>query len=104
MLGRGLKGNIFYQGNAMWAVESMATESLPTVFQSAIVWRGDESDANSFAKVARSKKFAQADGPTKLATLEKYFDPDKLFGKFSPDDLPTRYLDTYAKIEKCGSR
>ena len=30
-LGPRLKGNIFYQGAAMWAVESMATESLPTV-------------------------------------------------------------------------
>lgn len=100
-LGRGAyKGNIFYQGNAMWAVESMATESLPTVIQSAIVWRGTEKDAENILRIASSKKFFAADSKTKQATLEKYFDVDTLFGAFTPDTLPTRYLRTYAKVEK----
>lgn len=100
-LGQGrYKGNIFYQGNAMWAVESMATESLPTVFQSAIVWRGTENDQDNFLRLAKSKKFKSASALQKLKTLEHYFDADKLFGKFNPDTLPTKYLRTYCKVEK----
>lgn len=94
------KGNIFYQGNAMWAVESMATESLCTVIQSAIVWRGTEADSDNLVKIASSKKFSNASSDTKQATLEKYFDVKTLFGEFTPDTLPTRYLRTYCKVEK----
>lgn len=104
VLGAGLKGNIFYQGNAMWAVESMATESLSTVIQSAIVWRGTERDSENFKKVALSKKFITSSSAIKQATLEKYFDVNKLFGEFTPDMLPTKYLGTYAKVEKMWGR
>lgn len=100
VLGKGLKGNIFYQGNAMWAVESMATESLCTVIQSTIVWRGTESDSDNFAKIALSKKFASASSAIKQATLEKYFDVETLFGSYNPDDLPTKYLNSYANLKK----
>lgn len=100
VLGPGLKGNILYQGNAMWAVESMATESLSTVIQSAIVWRGTEKDSDNFAKIASSRKFITANSTIKQATLEKYFDVKTLFGEFKPSTLPTKYLKTYAKIEK----
>lgn len=99
-LGRGLKGNILYQGRAMWAVESMATESIPTVVQSAIVWRGTEQDTENILKVALSKKFKSANMQIKKATLENYFDVKKLFGEFNAQTLPTRYLKTYANIEK----
>jgi hypothetical protein len=101
VLGQGkYKGNIFYQGNAMWAVESMGTESLPTVIQSAIVWRGTEADTDNFVKVAKSKKFRSASAAVKQATLEKYFDVDTLFREFTPETLPTRYLRTYCEVEK----
>lgn len=100
VLGKGLKGNIFYQGNAMWAVESMATESLCTVIKSAIVWRGTEKDSDNFVRIALSKKFSGASSAVKQATLEKYFDVKTLFGEFTPDTLPTRYLRTYCNVEK----
>ena len=100
VLGKGLKGNIFYQGNAMWAVESMATDSLATVIKSAIVWRGTEADADNFVKVARSRKFNGANSSKKQATLEKYFNMQRLFGEFTVGDLPTRYIKTHANIEK----
>jgi len=99
-LGKGLKGGVFYQGNAMWAVESMATEGLSTVIQSAIVWRGTEDDSDNFERITRSKKFKTASSPVKQATLEKYFYVKKLFGEFTKETLPTRYLKTYAKVEK----
>lgn len=94
------KGNIFYQGNAMWGVESMATESLCTVTQSAIIWRGTESDTANIIKIATNKKFSAASSPVKQATLEKYFDVAKLFGAYTPDTLPTRNIRTYCKVEK----
>lgn len=99
-LGSECKGNIFYQGNAMWGVESMATESLCTVIQSAIVWRGTEEDADNFAKIALSKKFNSANSAIKQATLEKYFDVKKIFAGLTAETLPTKYLRTYAKVEK----
>ena len=100
ILGRGYKGNIFYQGNSIWAVESMGTDSLPTVILSAIVWRGTEKDAENIRKIACTKKFWSANSMVKQATLEKYFDVKTLFGEFTPEKLPTRYLKSYAKVEK----
>ena len=99
VLGTKNKGNIFYQGNAIWAVESMATESLSTVTMSSIIWRGVESDADNIAKIAESKKFFSTSSPVKTATLEKYFDVAKLFSSYTPEDLPTRYLKTYCNIK-----
>lgn len=99
-LGRGLKGNIFYQGNAIWAVESMGTESLPTVIQSAIVWRGTEADTENIIRVALSAKFAKANTAVKQATLEKYFNVGKLFSAYNAETLPTRYLKSYTKVDK----
>ena len=94
------KGNIFYQGNSIWAVESMATESLSTVIQSAIIWRGTEKDTENIIKISCSNKFSTASATVKQATLEKYFDVKTLFGKFTAETLPTKYLKTYANIEK----
>lgn len=100
-LGRGqYKGNIFYQGNAMWAVESMGTESLASVIQSAIIWRGTEKDADSIVRIAQSSKFANATAYVKQATLEHYFDVDALFGAFTAETLPTRNIRTYCRPEK----
>jgi radical SAM superfamily enzyme YgiQ (UPF0313 family) len=98
--GRKYKGNIFYQGNSIWAVESMATESLSTVIQSAIIWRGTEKDAKNIIRISCSNKFNTASAMVKQATLEKYFDVKTLFGKFTAETLPTKYLKTYANIEK----
>lgn len=101
-VGSKYKGLVFYQGNAVWAVDSGFTESLPTVIQSAIVWRGTEADSDNFAKIALSKKFAAASTPIKQATLEKYFDVKTLFGRYTLDSLPTKYLKTYADYKKAA--
>ena len=78
----------------------MGTESLPTVMLSAIVWRGTEKDTDNVRKIAMSSKFWAVNATVKQATLEKYFDIKTLFGKYAAETLPTRYLKTYAKIEK----
>ena len=99
-LGPQLKGNLIYQGRSLWAVESMGTESLSTVFLSAIAHRGAESDTENIIRLCRTRKFWSAPSPVRLATLEKYFDASRLFGEFTADTLPSRYLRTYAKVEK----
>lgn len=104
-LGKGkYKGNIFYQGNSIWAVESMATESLSTVIQSAIIWRGTEKDADNIVKIACSKKFSSASANVKQATLEKYFDVQTLFGEYTSQSLPTKNIRTYCNVEKMWQR
>lgn len=99
-LGKGLKGNLIYQGKTLWAVESMGTESLPTVILSAIAHRGTEKDTENIIKLCNTPKFWKAGGAVKQATLEKYFDVKTLFGGFKPDELPNRYLRSYANVEK----
>lgn len=99
-LGKGLKGNLIFQGKNLWAVEGMGTDSLPTVMLSALAHRGSIEDSENIAKLCSTPKFWNASAAVKEATLTKYFDMDKLFGSFSPETLPSRYLRTYAKIEK----
>ncbi len=94
------KGNILYQGNAIWSVESMGTESLPTVAESAIMLRGTESDTDNIIGLSASKKYWKSSMAAKQATIEQYFDVDKLFGAFDPARLPTKYLKSYANVEK----
>lgn len=100
VLGKGLKGNIIFQGRSIWSVESMGTDSLPTVVQSAIVWRGTESDSDTFIRLASNSKYWKSPMGIRLATLEKYFDVHTLFGEFDPHNLPTKYLRTYCPVEK----
>ena len=100
MLGKGLRGNLIYQGRSLWSVESMGTESLPTVILSAICHRATEQDTESIIRIARSRKFRAASSAVKQATLERYFDVETLFGRFTPETLPSRYLRSYARVEK----
>ena len=94
------KGNIFYQGMNFWAVESMGTESLPTVIISAIAHRGEEYDTENIIKMCSTPKFWGASSKLKQITLEKYFNVEKIFGAYTPETLPSRYLRTYLPVEK----
>lgn len=99
-LGPQLKGGIIYQGPRLWSVESAGTESLPTVFMSAICLRGAQSDADAIIKISTSSKYKSATTAVKTATLEKYFDAYKMFQRYTAETLPSRYLRTYAKVER----
>lgn len=99
ILGAGLKGNLIYQGKSLWSVESMGTDSLPTVMLSAIAHRGSDDDSESIARLCSTPKFWSADMATREATLCKYFDMDKLFGSYTSQTLPSRYLRTYLPVE-----
>lgn len=100
VLGPGLRGNLIYQGRSLWAVESMGTESLSTVMLSAIAHRGGVEDCENIARLCSTSKFWRASAAVKEATLCKYFDMDTLFGAFTPATLPSRYLRTYAGVER----
>lgn len=91
---------VFYRGRNFWAVEGGFCDSLPTVMLSAIAHRGSNSDSENIARLCATKKFWSANGQSKQSTLERYFDMDKLFGAFTMETLPSRYLRTYCKIEK----
>lgn len=98
--GNDLKSGIFYQGKNFFAVEGGFIDSLSTVMLSAIVWRGTEADANNIKKIASSKKFWSAASDVKEATLRNCFDIKRLFGEYDAENLPTKYLQTYAAVEK----
>lgn len=100
VLGAALKGGLIYQGDNVWCVESMGTDSLSSVMLSMIAHRGKISDCENIEKLCATKKFWSAPEKVKEVTLSKYFDMNYLFGAFAPETLPSRYLRTYCKIEK----
>jgi hypothetical protein len=83
----------------MKACVDYSTESLSTTTQKAIVMRGTENDTNNIIKLCLTKKYWNSSEPVKQATLEKYFDINTLFGTFTKETLPTRYLRTYYPVE-----
>ena len=103
-LGAGLKGNLIYQGKNLWAVESMGTDSLSTVMLSAIAHRGGREDSENIGRLCGTKKFWSASASVREKTLERYFDMDRLFGPFTPETLPSRYLRTYLPVERGWGR
>jgi len=92
-----MKGNVFFQGNAFWAVEGMGTDSLPTLLQSAIMIRGTEKDAESVETIARAYRYWGASSAQKTKALEKLFNLDDMLRAYTWDDLPTRYLKSYCR-------
>lgn len=99
-LGPGLRGNLIFQGRRLWSVESMGTDSLSTVMLSALAHRGGSEDTENILRLCRSRAFWRSSGAVREATLERYFDMDRLFGAFSPQNLPSRYLRTYCQVER----
>lgn len=100
IIGKKYNGHLFYQGGSLYAKENPYIESLCSTIQSAIVWRGTEKDTDNIIKIACSKKYASTSADVKQLTLEKYFDVKKLFGAYTLETLPTRYLETYADYKK----
>jgi hypothetical protein len=90
---------IFYRGNRFWAAESRGTESLPTVILDALVLRGVEDDSETIARVASSAKFRGASMAHRTAILEQHVDVGRLFGAYTWETLPTRYLAAYTPAD-----
>lgn len=101
---RGLKSGLpkrrLFSGRCIDLVEGQLEEALSTVVLNVIVARAEREDWESIEKIALSKKFWSANSNVKMKTIERYFDLDKICGSFTPDALPSRYLRTYAAVEK----
>lgn len=93
-------GYSFFDGNAIWGLIGAYTEGLPSVMLSALAHRGSLQDSENIARLCATKKFWSASSAVKEKTLSKYFDMDYLFGPFTSETLPSRYLRTYAHVEK----
>jgi len=92
--------SVFFRGNRFWSAESHGTESLPTVVLDALALRGTEDDSEVIARLASSAKFRNGSMRHRQAILGRHVDIDRLFGTYTWEDLPTRYLRTYMPIEK----
>ena len=99
-LKRDLPKRRLYSGKNLDLVEGQLEEGLSTVLLNVIVARAQSSDWESIQKIAASKKFWRCTDYVKVATLNKYFDLGKICGVFDESTLPSRYLHTYAKVEK----
>jgi hypothetical protein len=94
---------IFYRGNRFWAAESRRTESLPAVILDSLVLGGVEDDSEVVARLATSAKFRSASMAHKTAILERHVDVARLFGAYTWDTLPTRYLSAYTPADKLAA-
>jgi hypothetical protein len=92
--------SVFFRGNRFWSAESHGTESLPTVVLDALVLRGTEDDSEVIARLASTPKFRNGSTRHRQAILERHVDIDRLFGAYTWETLPTRYLGTYVPVEK----
>jgi len=92
--------SVFFRGNRFYGCESHGTESLPTVILDALVLRGVEDDSEVIARLATSAKFRGASMRHREAILARHVDIDRLFGAYTWETLPTRYLRAYVPVEK----
>ena len=100
MMGISLPKCRIYDGKNVVLSVSETVESLPTVILNAIALRGTRKEAENIRKISANRKFWSAKTDVKQATLEKYFDLHRLCGAFNPAELPTRWLHTWANVEK----
>lgn len=89
---RGPTGIVTYLETPSLKLIDRSGESSPTVLLDAVAHRGTEADAPAVRAVASSRKFWAARSAVREATLRASFDIDRLMGRYSWADLPTRYL------------
>lgn len=99
-----LKGGYVYSGENLWLVEGMGTEHLASIEMRMVALRGNRDDTENIIRLCKTKKFWSANKEIQQATIEKYFNMPLLFGEFTPETLPSRYLRTYCKVEESWKR
>ena len=62
-----------------------------------------EDDSEVIARLATSAKFQGASMAHKTAILERHVDVGRLFGPYTWDTLPTRYLSAYTPGDKLAA-
>jgi len=70
------------------------------VILDALALRGVEDDSETIARLATSTKFRGASMAHKTAMLERHVDVGRLFGAYTWDTLPTRYLAAYTPADR----
>lgn len=73
-------------------------DSLPTHALDALLLRGVEADQDAVRRLACTPAFWSAKTMRRRVTLEKHLDIDRLYRRYSYDELPTRYLDGYVPL------
>ena len=69
----------------------------------SLVLRGVEDDSEVIARIATSAKFRGASMAHRTAMLERHVDVACLFGAYTWDTLPTRYLAAYTPGDKLAT-
>ena len=92
------RGHSIVETDNFWVNEGW-TNSLSSHYLWVLLVRGIEEDTDVVRMISSSKQFQRADSLTRLATLEKYLDIDRLVREYTWEDLPTRYLQTYLPNE-----
>ena len=76
------------------------TKSLATMSMDMLIHRGTEEHAEFIKTIALSSKFRSASTKVKQKTMEKHIDIEKLFGRYSFEDLPTRNINGQIAMKK----
>jgi hypothetical protein len=89
-----------YAGQQVDFNVSWGTESLPTIALWMLAFRGIETDSDIVVQLATDPKFKRLNTSQKLNYIESLVDIDRLFGWYTWDNLPTRYLTSYISYKR----
>lgn len=87
---------LFYDGNLFKVYCSFSIDSLATTALSMICLRVTEDDTDNIERISASPRFWRGSKKDQLATLAAHFNLDRLFGAYTEEDNPTRYLQSHA--------
>tara|TARA_Y100000310_G_scaffold182176_1_gene182239 strand:+ start:1189 stop:2616 length:1428 start_codon:yes stop_codon:yes gene_type:complete len=89
-----------FDGKHLRLLFMQSTEALPQVTLNQLSVRGTEEDAEVLRKIAVSRGYWNASTKKRITTLERYLDVDRLFGTYTWEKLPTRYLHGMTSYDK----
>jgi hypothetical protein len=89
-----------FDGTRIRLLYQQTIETLPTKAVVYAAIRGEERDAVAIRRLACTKRFWSAVTKDRLATVEGVLDVSRLFGTYTWDTLPTRYLQGPTSNEK----
>jgi hypothetical protein len=92
-----------YAGTTVDFNSTYATESVASTAMWMLTFRGVEQDAPGIREIATSSKFNSRNTQEKMDTLNRLFDTEKIFGCYTWDKLPTKYLHTHTSYDKLES-
>jgi len=100
--GRLAGGKWAFCGSRLNVADSYGVDGPATVMLDSVLLRATEESTEAVRSVAASSRFWRANQARKMATLENAFDLDRIVRECVHDDLPTRYLLSYAQGDDRG--